>query len=307
MITLGPVTFLYVKEGYLGGAYKRNEGRYEVFQPGPPYLLHEQDYEAVELVQRTIDPFKLGPLHFVTVKDGQLGGAYHKESGRYQILPPGATYCLHSKEYEVPLLKQRTELFRLGPFYFLTVKNGFLAGAYLKKGGSFQMLPPGHTYQLNEEDYEQPTMVKKDRHIVVCGPLTFLTVAKGKLSGAYRVADGHFVEFDDPSTEYVLHEKEYHGLVTINKYDYIEQQFGPDKVITIPDGSVGVFEKEGKIEIRPAGFYKVSSEFKILPSIPINTYTCMVRQLLFKSKDGIAMAVRLFLFVFFLPCHTSDV
>ena len=45
-----------------------------------------------------------------------------------------------------------------------------------------------------------------------------------------------------------------------------EQRFGPNLVVTIPDGHSGVFQKEGKVEIVGPGFYKMTNEY-ILPAV----------------------------------------
>lgn len=123
-MTLGPLTVLYVHEGWLGGVVHRHTGVYRLLYPGPPYLLHEQDYEKVELVERVDDVFTVGPYQFATVKDGQIAGAYRKHDGKFQILPPGRSYQLHSKDYSEVVLIKRTKKFKLGPYYYLTVSNG---------------------------------------------------------------------------------------------------------------------------------------------------------------------------------------
>ena len=123
-MTLGPLTILYVHEGWLGGVVHRRTGVYRILYPGPPYLLHEADYEKVELVERVSDVFRVGPYEFVTVKDGQIAGAYRKQDGKFQILPPGRSYQLHAKDYNDCILIKRTKEFKLGPFYYLTVSNG---------------------------------------------------------------------------------------------------------------------------------------------------------------------------------------
>merc|ERR1719335_2148197 len=68
MVRLGPVTILYIKEGFIGGAFERNSGHFRILNPGPPYILHEKDYEGIELKKRTLAPFNVGPIHFMTVK-----------------------------------------------------------------------------------------------------------------------------------------------------------------------------------------------------------------------------------------------
>ena len=291
-MTLGPITVLYVREGWLGGVVHRKTGIYRILYPGPPYILHEKDYEQVELVHRVDDIFTLGPYEFVTVKDGQIAGSYRKIDGKFQILPPGRSYQLHSKSYSEVTLMNRTKEFRLGPYYYLTVSNGEEAGVYRKKDGLFVRLPPGKTYQLNEDNFQRPIIVKRDSHVTTCGPLTLLTVAEGTLNGAYRIIDGKFQEFTDPTTEYILHEKEYHGLVTVNRNSTVVQAFGPFKVITIREGYVGQFEIEGKIDIKEPGYYKVESNVNIYEPIPVKMFQDMLPELEFRTKDGVLTSVK---------------
>lgn len=291
IVRIGPLTVLYVREGWLGGALRRNEGTYDIFHSGPPYILHDQDFEDIELVKRSLQPFRLGPYQFVTVTDGQLAGAFTKD-GRFQVLPPGNTYQLHEKHFDPAQLVNRTDSFRLGPYYYLTVRKGYIAGAIRKKGGEFVVLPPGETYRLNIEDFFEPVHIKRDKHIVQCGPLTFLTVNQGMLSGAYRVSDGQFVEFDDPDAEYVLHELEYHSLQSINKLSSEVQKFGPYHVVVVPEGFCGVFQREGRIEIKEPGFFQVpSDQYTILDPIPLKIFTLTFSGLEFKTRDGISMAM----------------
>lgn len=290
LVKIGPLSIVYVRDNYIACANVKNEGRYMLFYPGRPYILHEKDYENVQIVERILNLFVLGPYTFVTIKDGQLGGAYEKHGGKYQLLYPGNTYMLHEKKYsDIKVIGKQTK-YQLGAYYFVTVQDGYVAGAYKRKGGEFIILPAGNTYQLNINDYYEPTVAKKDSHIVKCGPLTFLTVEKGKLAGAYRVKDGAFIEFDESGDAYVLHEKEYHDLTIISKYEYEPQLFGPNKVITIRENEKGVFEKEGKLEFKDAGFYKVSNSYKIFDSIPLKSFIYNAINK-FSSKDQIAMHV----------------
>lgn len=317
MLKIGPINIVYIKEGFVGGAYQINTGIYEILHPGPPYFLHEKDYESIHIVERSIANhwFPLGPYRFITVKEGFLAGAYHKQSGDYQILIPGNTYYLNDKDYELenpPDVVRRVENFSnpnnpgfvLGPYTFMTVKKGYVAGAFKVKGGDFIVMPPGYTYQLHEKEWRDPVLVRKDKHIVKCGPLTFVTVKPDEIVGAYRIRDGKFIEFTNPNKEYQLHEKEYHDghedsgkqVINIHKYSYEPQEFGPFNIITIKEGFVGVFEKEGQLEIVTPGFYKKSSEYKILPSIPIKVYTDSAPSRArgvckFKTKDSVDMTL----------------
>eukprot|EP00598_Pedospumella_elongata_P003132 CAMPEP_0184967248 /NCGR_PEP_ID=MMETSP1098-20130426/685_1 /TAXON_ID=89044 /ORGANISM="Spumella elongata, Strain CCAP 955/1" /LENGTH=857 /DNA_ID=CAMNT_0027488673 /DNA_START=80 /DNA_END=2653 /DNA_ORIENTATION=+ len=291
-MVLGPLTILYVHEGWLGGVVHRRTGVYRILYPGPPYLLHEADYEKVELVERQHDVFKVGPYEFVTVKDGQIAGTYRKLDGKFQILPPGRSYQLHAKDYSEAILIKRTKDFKLGPYFFLTVSNGEEAGVFRKKDGLFVRLRPGKTYQLNEDDFQKPLLVKRDSHVTKVGPLTLLTVEQGTLNGAYRVHDGKFVEFEDPRQEYVLHEREYHGLVTVLRNSTTVQAFGPFKVITVREGFVGQFEVEGKIDIKQAGYYKVESNVNIYDPIPVKMFQDVLADLDFHTKDGVLMSVK---------------
>ena len=174
-------------------------------------------------------------------------------------------------------------------FLFFECKQ---AGVYRKKDGLFVRLRPGKTYQLNEDDFECPVIVKRNSHVTKVGPLTLLTVEQGTLNGAYRVADGKFVEFEDPTQEYVLHEKEFHGLVTVNRNSTTVQHFGPFKVITIREGYVGQFEVEGRIDIKEPGYYKVESNVNIYEPIPVKMFQEILPELDFRTKDGVLTSVR---------------
>ena len=41
-------------------------------------------------------------------------------------------------------------------------------------------------------------------------------------------------------------------------------------MVTIPEGECGVFEREGALEIKSPGFYKVSAEYRIRETIPLS-------------------------------------
>ena len=57
-------------------------------------------------------------------------------------------------------------------------KDGQLAGAFKKLDGSFQILPPGRSYQLHEKDY-QPAEVRARTTKFHLGPYYFITVHNG--------------------------------------------------------------------------------------------------------------------------------
>merc|ERR1719506_2986046 len=260
-VRVGPVTVLYIKEGSIGGAYERNTGKFLILHPGPPYILHEKEFEGIQLVKRSLE--------------------------RFQLLPPGHTYQLHEKDYEDIQVAPRSNLFTLGPNTFLTVQNGCIAGAWRKRGGEFVLLPPPKSYRLNEDEYGEPSLAKRDKHVVRCGPLTFLTVQEGFLMGAYRTKDGRFEEFDvddDRKDEFVLHDRDFHGLTVVNKYSTEVQKFGPNLVVTIPEGECGVFEREGALEIKDPGFYKMSAEYRIRENIPLRVNTESFDGMEFRTK-----------------------
>lgn len=294
-LIVGPITVLYVKRNSLGGAYERKKGTYRIFYPGPPYILHEQDYEDITLAERNNDVFTLGPYQFVTVKEGKMVGTFLKQGGQFQILPPGFSYQLHNGSYEKVEIIDRSDKFTLGPYYFITVRNEFVAGVARKKDGKFIILPPGNTYQLNTEEYKEPVMQKKDSHMITLGPLTILTVPSNKLAGAYKTTDSTFIEFNgsDRSDQdpFILHEEEFYGLTVIEKYSDKLQQFGPNIVVTIPGGFCGIFEKEGEIDIRDKGFHKLSAEYSLKELVALKVFTDNMSKVDFKTKDGISMAV----------------
>merc|ERR1719197_245145 len=222
--------------------------------------------------------------------EGEMAGAYDKGTGLYQLLPPGNTYQLHEKAYEGIELVKRSNLFGLGPYSFVTVQNGHICGVHMKRGGEFVLLPPGSTYQLNDDEFDAPCLVKRDQHVVKCGPLTFLTLQEGVLTGAYRTKDGRFEEFihgEAEQEEFILHDRDYHGLTVVDKYSSKVQDFGPNKIVTIPEGFCGVFVREGQIEIKEPGFYKVPAEYIIRENIPLQIYTERFNKLLLRTKDSV--------------------
>ena len=264
--------------------------------PGTPYILHERHWENVEVVKRDGDIFRLGPYQFVTVKEGKIAGAYRRDNGEFQLLPHGKSYQLHRKDFDDVEMCDRIDQFKLGPYYFITVQNGYEAVVKRVDTSQFVRLPPGFTYQLNHKDFYEPVSVKRDGHIVRVGPYTFVTVKDGMLVGAYRLKDGAFIEFTEVK-EYVLHEKEYHGLVFCDKNVDEKQDFGPHKIITIREGFKGVFEVEGKQEIKDPGFYKVDAKTMIYDSICVKGFQDNLSMenngdIEFRTKDGIRMQVK---------------
>merc|ERR1711937_722078 len=197
------------------------------------------------------------------------------------------TYQLHEKAYEGIELVKRSNLFGLGPYSFVTVQNGHICGVHMKRGGEFVLLPPGSTYQLNDDEFDAPCLVKRDQHVVKCGPLTFLTLQEGVLTGAYRTKDGRFEEFTTAQDELILHERVYHGLTVVDKYSSEVQDFGPNKIVTIPEGFCGVFVREGQIEIKEPGFYKVAAEYSIRENTPLQIHSERFNKLLLRTKDSV--------------------
>merc|ERR550514_1754273 len=161
-VRVGPVTVLYIKEGSIGGAFERNTGIFRILHPGPPYLLHEKDYEGIELKKRTLQPFHVGPITFITVKEGEMAGAYQKALGLYQLLPPGHTYQLHEKNYEGIELVKRSNLFSLGPYSFVTVQKGHIAGVHMKRGGEFVLTGAYRTRDGRFEEFNAGTCGKSE-------------------------------------------------------------------------------------------------------------------------------------------------
>lgn len=288
---IGPVTVLWIKEGYLGCALEKKKGTYKLFYPGPPYLLHEKDYDEIDLVERNSDVFNLGPFQFVTIKDNQIGGAYLLEGGRYQLLPPGSTYMLHKKDFTPADIVTRTDQFNLGPYHYITVRNEYVAGVATRTDGQFHLLAPGKTYQFNTRDFKEPVMAKRDSNLIKLGPVTILTVPADKLAGAYQTDDSQFVEFQPSTDQYVLHSRDFYGLTVIDRFSDKVQQFGPNIVVTISGGSMGIFQKAGCIEVMKPAFYKLPAEYKLLELVPTKQFTRDVSNQEFKTKDGISMAV----------------
>ena len=310
-IKLGPLTVVYVREGYVGGAEHIASGRYKILLPGPPYILHNKNFANIHCVKRqseikqveytTINKkgktctkskkvstgtFKLGPITFLVVGDGQIGGAVHKHTGMFQVLSPGNTYMLHDKDYKDCVVVDRTEEFEHGPFYYINIPPGWVGGARRKKGEKWIDFETGFTYQCNKDDYFKPERKKLDSHHIKCGPKTYLTIKKGTKNGAYSVKTGEWIEFNDESKTYILHEKEYRDIQTIPLVADEEQEFGPYKVMTIKEGYAGIVQNQGKmLEPLKPGTYQLSNDHEFSDPIPLRTWTLAVKDLPFNSKD----------------------
>merc|ERR1719313_326669 len=104
--------------------------------------------------------------------------------------------------------------------------------------------------------------------------------------GAYRTRDGRFEEFNamESASEFVLHERDFHGLTVCSKYSSDVQNFGPNKIVTIPDGTCGVFEREGALEIKDPGFYQVSAEYRIRENVRLEINSERFDDLDFRTK-----------------------
>lgn len=287
IVTLGPMTILFVKEGHIAGAYSRQQAQFHVFYPGPPYILNNKDYEGHQVVRRTLDTFRLGPITFVTVQENQLACAVHIQSGKTQYMSPGKTYQLHDKDYSDIEVIGRTSKFSLGCCHFLTVEEGFLAGALNKRTGRFEMFSPGKSYRLPMEVYDAPVTKQLDSHIVRCGHVTAVTPQDDLLIGAYRKVDGEFITVTEPG---LLHQKDYYDVQVIKRFADAPQNFGPYIVITIKGGTAGVFNKSGTLEVKEAGWYKLPAEYDFEGSLPLNTFSSPV-VVNFTSKDGVNMKV----------------
>lgn len=346
-INFGPMTILFIKEGYIGGAYSKTDGRYAIFSPGPPYIFNKKDFYDSVIVKRTTGKFKIGPVTFLTIQKGCLGSATHK-TGKTQYLYPGKTYQLHEKDfsniecvrrtlnfelgscyfvtvqegflacsrnkrtgnyqlfdhghtyqlskelYDVPELKEYTLNFKIGPYHFLTVEEGYMAGALNKKKGEFELFKSGETYKLHTSTYESPIIKKIDSYMVTCGHYTQITPRDDMLIGAFKYGrngeKAEFVQFDEPT---IIHSyRDYYGLESINKYSDNPQTFGPYKIVTVPSGQAGIFNCQGKLEVKEPGWYKLSAEYNFMEFVPLKTFPTKI-DVDFTTKDGVIMKVTL--------------
>jgi len=288
-LKLGPLTIAYIGEGYLGCAKEKKTGKYVILYPGPAYLLNEENHVEIQVKPINEELFKLGPYTFLTVRGGKLGGAYDK-SGGFVILPHGYSYRLHAAEYDQATMIERAQNFTLGPNQFLTVLRNEVAGVYSKGTGEYITLPPGKTYQMNSQNYYPASAASRVSNKTVIGPLTYLTVPQNKMVGAYRISDGSFVKFDHSEDEYILSSTEYRDITTVDKLNYQLKPFGPNSVITVHDGNVVVFEKDGKFELLDAGNYELTPSYHFNSIISLKTFTERLGPE-FKTRDGIDMKI----------------
>jgi len=62
------------------------------------------------------------------------------------------------------------------------------------------------------------------------------------------------------------------------------------QVFTVPEGELGAVVDDGKIRIKSPGTYIIPKDTKLLPSIPMKTFTYTVEQP-FSGKDTVEMSI----------------
>lgn len=333
IINFGPLSIVYVREGTIAGAYCNKFKEYTLFKYGQQYVFHQEDFQEIEIVP--IDPFRtrIGPMTLLSVHENQMGGAISCVTNMYTLFPPGHTYLLHDKDYiQADVVERTLGLFSLGPLTFVPVVEGMVGGAYSKENGEWVELHAGSTYMLHADRFEKHELVMKNSNRIKCGPITYLSVEKGTLAGAYSIKGG-FVEFpvSNPSDrlcgayhpksgrfvmderlsqasakeqaealptqvvrrgdEYVLHDKEFYDLQVIEQFRQEVQTFGPYTVITVSDGQAGVFERNGELVIESAGHFKLDANQKVRQIVSLETRTTRLSKLNFHTRDGIEMSV----------------
>lgn len=244
----GDKNLLEIHANTLAGAYKiqgtTSAYQYVIFPRGR-HVLHESEYTNVESIKlklpngETSGTLKLGPLTIAYISEGNIGCATRKKTGKCEILYSGPPYLLNEEEFiDIKVTKILEERFVLGPYVFLTVRDGYIGGAYNKFGG-FTVLPPGNTYCLHEKEYDAIQLKARSTKFVL-GPFQFVTVLGNQIAGAYSKITGEFVTLPHGHT-YQLSNKEFYEVNVTTRVSHCNR-VGPLTYLTVPDNKfVGAY------------------------------------------------------------------
>jgi hypothetical protein len=244
----GDKNLLEIHANTLAGAHKiqgNNHAYQYVIFPRGRHVLHESEYTNVESVKlelpagHTSGTIKLGPLTIAYISEGNIGCATRKKTGQCEVLYPGPPYILNEEEFvDIQVTKINQERFKLGPYEFVTVRDGYIGGAYDKFGG-FIVLPPGNTYCLHEKEYDDIQLKQRSTKFLL-GPYQFVTVLGNQLAGAYSKVTGEYVTLP-PGQTYQLSGQEFYEANVVTRTGH-NNRVGPLVYLTVPnDKLVGAF------------------------------------------------------------------
>lgn len=108
----------------------------------------------------------LGPLTYLTVKEGSLAGAFRREDGKFfEFEPRAQQYILHDKEYYeiVVMNKFSADARKFGPYTVITVCESEYG--IFEKAGRMEVADPGF-YKLSSEYKIYPPLPRRTLTVV---------------------------------------------------------------------------------------------------------------------------------------------
>lgn len=104
-----------------------------------------------------------------------------------------------------------------------------------RRGGTYQIFPPGRSYRLHEKDFEKASLQRRTAEFQL-GPYFYLTVLNSYEAGVFRKKDGIFTRLQAGST-YQLNEEDFQKP-TQTKRDSHVTRVGPLTLLTVEEGTL---------------------------------------------------------------------
>lgn len=151
ILDFGGIKIVRIREGFLG--VKTNvQGVYETLRPGV-HEIHTAQGETFDnqhgIARIDQDDYRLGNLHYVTIRNGELGESY--KNGQFVLLEQGV-HPLPPEHRFVKKVALNSDVVDLGAEKIVTVKEGQVATVNTPEG--VKILQPGrHNVQQSEGNY----------------------------------------------------------------------------------------------------------------------------------------------------------
>lgn len=289
IIDIGNVVILNIPEGYVGGALNRGTMEYEIFQTGAPLVFDEKEWMNFEVVERKRDTFKVGPWVFLTVSANEVACVGNK-NGEHMLLTEEATYRFHEKDWQTFDKHSNDENFEVGAYTVRSVAKDQLGTVFLRNKAMYSLLKPGNKYFLYNKEYEKPEVVNLHQPLSQCGPLHIIRVQEDYRTGGFHQKTGCFDEWTETGKLVIVHRKDYPKIERIKAVLHKEQKFGPQTVITVPEGKWAVWEDKGEIVIKEHGTFTLPHGATLKDPIP-TTPQQFYLDVSFLTSDGLEMTV----------------
>lgn len=288
IITIGNVVILNIPEGWVGGATFRSNNKSYTWNYGAPILLDTKEWSNIVVTKRNDDKFNVGEFIYLTVTEGEIAFIKNK-NGTYKLITKPNTYRLHSKEWEKYGKYTLKDNMDIAIYYIRTVEEGYI-GVVQDLRGNWYKLKTGK-YMLSKKEFKEPIIKRIDGPQISMGNVWYLRVQKDYLTGAWNSETGKFDIFEGDDKLLILSKKQYPTITRINKISYSEQLFGQYKVITIPNGMMGIFEENGDLLVKePRTYTDLNPITLIRESLPKQPQCLSIKNILFRTQDRFEMA-----------------